>query len=220
MKKALSLLLLIALVTGCNISKYDSDFKLRIDEFLNKDYNLYNMSGTGYKYYLPRGVRLESSEDYNKILYAEGNIYYLYIDIISYYYKINDTYLVNEDAYYAKGFEYNHKQGYIEINKMGDEYLVEMMYNYAKIETVVRKEALNKVITDLCYILASIDFNEVIIESLVGSNILDFTEEKYNIFEPTRTERNFLDYIYEFDNNQGEKIPDNDIIDFDLILEF
>lgn len=222
MKKLLALLLLLLFVTGCGITRYNDDFRANIDQLMSKDRNLYNTTDEGYKYYLPRNVKIRTSYDYNKILYSNGNIYYLYVDIISYYHKVKEPYEINNKAYYSKILNYGNKQGYIEINKINDKYLIEIMYNYAKVETLVSYNDLNDTITNLCYIVSSIRFNNKIIETLVGSDILDFNEEKFNIFEPTRTERNFLDYVNKYDNIQNNNpFPDNnDQIDLNESEDF
>jgi hypothetical protein len=208
------------LITGCTISQYNHDYKLNIDKLLQSEHNLHNMVGTGYKYYLPRGVRLEYSIDYNKILYTNGIRYYLYIDVISFYHQINKPYEINTDAYYSRILDYNDRTGYIEINKINQNYLIEMMYNYGKIEAYVDHHDINKVVTDFCYILSSIKFNKDIIETIIGSNTLDFNEEKFNIFVPTRKEHNFLDHLREYDNpDPKEEIPNNDIIEFENITD-
>ncbi len=220
MKKALVLLLSLVFITGCQITKYNDDFHLSIDTLMNQDHKLHNITGMGYRFYLPRDVRLESSADYNKILYSQGQFYYLYVDIISYYHKVKDPYEVQNQAFYSKTLKYDNKEGYIEINKIGHKYLVEMMYNYAKIEAYIPKKYLNKVINDFCYILTSIEFNDDVIETLIGSNVLDFNEEKFNIFEPTRKEKNFLYYVQEYDTfNDNNEPSDNDIIDIEEPIE-
>ncbi len=96
------------------------------------------------------------------------------------------------------------------------------MYNYAKIEAVVPKNYINKAIIDSCYILSSLNFNDAVIQTLIGDNILDFKEEKFNIFEPTRTEKSFLDYIYEYDNpdDNKEQFPDNGELIIDEFPEY
>jgi len=221
MKKIFSLLLLLVLLTGCNITEYNNNFKLNIDNLMKQNHNLYNMNGTGYKYYLPRGVRLQSSTDHNKILYSNGRLYYLYIDVVIYYYKIKSSYEVNNNAYFSKKLDYNNKEGYIEINKINDKYLIEMMYNYSKIEAYVPIEDINKAITDFCYILNSVSFIDSVIETFVGDNILDFNEEKLDILEPSKAERYYIDYSNdEYEKPTEDEILDNDRIRFNNMTDF
>jgi len=212
MKKILTLLLGVSLLTGCNITKYDNDFKLNIDNLINKEHNLHNMNGTGYKYYLPRGVRLQNSSDYNKILYSNGQLYYLYLDIIGYYYKTKINYEINKEAYFYKKIVSNDSEGYIEINKINNKYLIKMMYNYAKIEAYVSKEDIDKVITDFIYILTSVSYIDSIIETLVGDNILNFNEEKIDILTPRKPEKNYIDYNIDVYEEPADEIMDNDKI--------
>ncbi|MFA7514855.1 MAG: hypothetical protein ACOXZW_01470 [Bacilli bacterium] len=222
MRTFLVLLLMMISLTGCNINKIDNNYDKNIDHILRTNQTLYNYVGQGYKYYLPNGVRLETEKEYNQILYSSGQRYYLYIDIISYFHQTKYTYEFNVKAYYSRPLNFDNKQGYLEINKINNRFLLEIMYNYAKIEAVVPKNYINKAIIDSCYILSSLNFNDAVIQTLIGDNILDFKEEKFNIFEPTRTEKSFLDYIYEYDNpdDNKEQFPDNGELIIDEFPEY
>ena len=74
-----------------------------------------------------------------------------------------------------------------------------MMFNYAKIEVLVKKEDINKAVINASYILNSLTFNNKIIESKFAADKYDFNEENFNLFEPKRKEGNFLDYVEELD---------------------
>lgn len=216
MKKIL-ILLLALLLTGCKITKLTDDYEKNIANILGSRKNLANVAAKGYKYYLPTGVRLEKQVEYNKILYTDGNYYFLYVDVISYYYKINKTYEINKNAYYSKLLNINNKQGYLEINKINDKYLIEMMYNYAKVEAIVEKHELNKTLIDISYILSNIKFNDKILSTIIGEDILDFDEERFDIFKPTRKGKDFLDYVDEYDNTEenDDSLPSTDEIELD-----
>ena len=100
MKKIL-LLSLLLLLCGCSIVRIDtSNIDNIVEVVLSKDNNLYNQIGKGYKYYVPRGVSYMDTNDYNDVLYSNGDYYYLYIDVISYYYDVVKDYQENEEAYY------------------------------------------------------------------------------------------------------------------------
>jgi hypothetical protein len=215
MKKVLTLLLIIFLYTGCSIKKIDDkDMNALIDNTLKEEITLSNINDKGYNYYLPESVRLDDSNDYNKQLYSNGYNYYLYIDIISYFYKTPIAYDVNSKAYFSKKIDYKNKSGYVEINKINNKYFIQVMYNYAKIEAFVDKNNLNDTIVKSCYILSTIKFNDKIIETLLGNNTLDYNAEKFEVLKPKREAGAFLDYIQMYDkyNNVNKEIPDEDQI--------
>lgn len=185
MKRKIITLMLIFLVTGCTVVRIDTkSIDNTINVILSKDNNLYNTVGKGYKYYKPRGVTYIDTNEYNEKLYSNGNYYYLYIDINSYYYKKEFSYKENKEAYYSRLIDVNNKLGYLEINKYKGKYLVEFMYNYAKIETLVDKEDINDVVLNASYILSTIKFNSNIIKIMLNNGEFLNKEERYDIFTP------------------------------------
>ena len=101
--KKLLLLSFLLLFCGCSAVRIDtSSINNILDIILSKDNNLYNQVGKGYKYYIPRGVSYMDTNEYNDVLYSNGEYYYLYIDIVSYYHNISNEYEENPDAYYSK----------------------------------------------------------------------------------------------------------------------
>ena len=70
-----------------------------IEQGTSGSVSVYNKYRKGYKYYLPRGVKVKSSSDYNEVLYSGKNVYYLYVDAVSFYNQIIETYEVNETSY-------------------------------------------------------------------------------------------------------------------------
>ena len=86
-KKLLILTLSILALTGCtNLSNASLDEIT--NTMLSSKSSLANTVFDGYKYYVPRGLRLVMKNDYNASFLDEyNNTYYLYIDIISYYNK-------------------------------------------------------------------------------------------------------------------------------------
>jgi hypothetical protein len=54
------------------------------------------------------------------------------------------------------------------------------MYNHAKIEVI--SSNLKKALVNSLIVLNSIEYNDKIIESLIGSNVLDYDEESYKLF--------------------------------------
>lgn len=196
MKKLLILTLVICLMTGCTVVRIKTDdIDNIINVVLSKDNKLFNRIGKGYKYYIPRGVNYIDTRENNEKLYSNGKYYYLYVDVISYYYKKEFSYEKNNDAYYSRFIDMNNKKGFLEINKMDNLYLIEYMYNYAKIEALVKKEDINKVVLDATYILSTIKFNSNVIKIMLDDDLFINKEEKYDIFTPKKETNNFIEYI-------------------------
>ncbi len=218
MKKRLVLLsILLLLVSGCSIQKLSpSDFQENISMILSEDTNLANVHFDGYEYYVPAGMRFVNKDEYNALLQDKySNYYYLYVDAVGYYHEAENTYTLDDDAYYSKKLQYNKKTGYIEINEDGDSYFVEMVFYYAKIEAYIPKEYLVPVINNISYILQSVNFHDKVLESLIGENVLDYKEESFNIFE-SKTESNDSVLEYDFDDYVNADVSgNNDILDED-----
>lgn len=207
MRKLIVLILISLFVTGCNIKDMDtSNLDKTINTIMKNGNKLSNISVGGYKYYLPKGVRVSDSNNYNEKLYCRGNTYYLYVDVLSYYYKKKGDYAVNPKAYFSKQLN----GGYVEINKIKDNYFIEMMYNYAKIETYVSKSDVPDTVMNLSYVLASIKYNNIVIKKLFDENATQFSESVYNIFKVKGKQTGSLDiYTDDYSDNQ---LQDEDII--------
>lgn len=217
MKKVIVLLsIVLLLMTGCSIKKLDDkDFESNMNVLLSEKVSNSNVNFEGYKYYVPEGLKFVNKEEYNAIFKDRfNNKYYLYVDVISYYHKIENTYKINQDAYYSKVIDYNDKSGYLEIIESGSKYYVEFMFNYAKIEVLVDKDQLVNAMNNMCYVLRSIKFNDKVLESLVGDNVLSYTEENFTLFDKTPTRSDVL----EVTAGEGEKYKvakDQEILDLD-----
>lgn len=212
MKKIFLLLCLVVFLTGCSISQVEYDnIDSIIESVLTKKIELSNSYFEGYKYYLPRGLRLVGKKDYNAKLVSGKNTYYLYVDVIAYYNKVESKFEPS-DGYYSKELNFNNKKGYVEITKDNDMYFIEIMYNYAKIETLVEERNLESAIINSCYILSSVQFNDKVIETLVGENALDYKETIFDIFGPHRDTDEFLNYDeeYEYKGDIEEEINEKD----------
>lgn len=185
MKKLIIMFLSVFLLTGCTAVRINTD---KIDTIINvvlsKDNTLYNTIGKGYKYYKPRGVTYIDTNEFNEKLYSNGNYYYLYVDINSYYYKKEFEYKENNESFYSKYIDINDKYGYLEINEYKGKYLIEFMYNYAKIEAVVNKENINEVVLNASYILSTIKYNSNVIKIMLNEDYFTNKEERYDIFTP------------------------------------
>ena len=102
--------------------------------------------------------------------------------------------------------------GYVEINlTKNDKYLVEIMYNYAKIEVIVGKDKINEALLTSISILKSVDYNDEIVENLFGSNVLNFTEEEFNIFNTTSSDSTYLQTDGNYEETT-EEVPDTDLL--------
>ena len=197
MKKFISLLIigfLVVIMTGCTAVRIDtSNIDNIVDVVLSKDNVLYNHIGKGYKYYIPRGVTYIDTVEFNDKLYSDGNYYYLYIDAISYYYQKNVK-LDRTDSYYYRDIDINGKVGYINISKVDDKYLIDFMYNYAHIESLVDFEDINGVIMNSSYILSTVKFNNNVIKIMLNEDYFKYKEEKFELFEKTESTENYLEY--------------------------
>lgn len=197
MKKVLVIMLLVVLLTGCTVVRIDTE---NIDNIVNvvlsKPNKLYNRIGKGYKYYVPRGVTYIDTDEMNEKLYSNGNYYYLYVDAISYFYQKDTNYAENKQAYYSRKINKNGKKGYLEINKIGkDKYLIEFLYNYAKIEVVTPKSDIPGIILNSSYILSTIKFNNNVVRLMLNDEYFIHKEEKYDVFSTKKQSNYFLEYV-------------------------
>ena len=198
MKKIILILLSAFLLTGCTVVRINTkSINTIVDVILSKDNELYNTVGKGYKYYKPRGVTYIDNNEYNEKLYSDGNYYYLYVDIISYYYKKEFDYKVDNSAYYSRYIDIDDKLGYLEINEIDGKYLIEFVYNYSKIEAFVEKEQVNNVVMNATYILSTVKYNSNVIKLMLNDDYFTNKEEKYNIFTPKKESNNFIEYVEE-----------------------
>ncbi len=214
MKRLIVLLSIFCLlVTGCSAKKLDdTDIGKNIKILLSEKANIYNVYLDGYKYYVPRGMKFVNKEEYNALFLDKmKNKYYLYIDAISYYHKMDIDYDTVEDAHYSKAFNYRKKSGYIQVNEVKNKYFVQYMYNYAKIEAFVKKSDLAVAINNMSYILRSVKYNDSVLESLIGENVLDYKEENYNLFETNSSNENFLDVVEKYEPDYKKDIEDEKI---------
>ena len=211
MKKVLFLLItLLVLLTGCEVYDIEEkDVNKVIDEALKSENGateIYN----GFKFYLPKGMKIVDKADDNIKIRFNDDFYYLFVDIVSYYHKIKVEYKEDSSAYLSKKLGDN---GYIQVFDNKDEtYRLIIEYDYAKIESNVSKNNLHQGIYNSLKILGSIKYNDLIIESVMGENALSYEEEEYNLFESQREEGSYLDYIEEYDIVEEEKKKDEDYL--------
>jgi hypothetical protein len=89
------------------------------------------------------------------------------------------------------------------------------MFNYAKMEAYVPKDELIEVVNNMCFVLRSVDFNDKVLESLVGENVLDYQEESFNLFDTNSSDDNFLDVVTKYEDEEFSKSMDEEQIDLD-----
>lgn len=210
MKKFLVVLIAILILSGCS-NIQSKDYDTLINEAASSKYDIVNTYRTGYKYYAPGNMDISNILDYNETLEDSSHKYYFYVDVVSYYNRVIENYEVNPEAYYSKVINYQDKYGYIEINKWKNgKYLLEIMYNYAKIEVIVEESFLKEAVSYAMVILASVKYNNNVLENIVGENVLTSKEIEFNIFETKKSESNFLKVSEEdiYEDNDTVKDPD------------
>lgn len=208
------LFLLCILCGGCTPLQ-----KMSLDEIIanGTDVNVkvYNKYRKGYKYYVPKGLDVTDNTEYNEVVSSNQYTYYLYVDAVSYYNKIIETYEINEEAYFSKAINFQDKYGYLEINELKNgKYFIEIMYNYAKIEVIVKDDDVNLTVANSLSILSSIKFNDNVLKALLDEETSQFEEIEFNIFETkSNTDSLYVQTMDEdFYNNDEDEIHDSDLI--------
>lgn len=213
------LMIIILLLSGCSIVYINKQsIDEIVDSILSEKTKLKSVSLEGYSYYLPQGVNLKNNNFLNSTLYYNHKKMYLYVDLISYYHKVKNTYTENSN-YYSRKIDINNKSGYLEITELEHEYFVEFMYNYSKIEAYVDKDELNKTLTVMAYILRSVKFKDSVLDSLIGKSSVNYKEQQFNIYKSNGNDNgNFLDIIEEYDKGRIDS-KDEDILDIEENIE-
>lgn len=208
MKKIIVLLSIVLLsITGCTVNKLDNkNITSNINILLSQKSKVTNASFEGYKYYVSKGLKFLNKEDYNAVFRDRfDNKYYLFVDVIGYYHKVENTYEVDDEAYYSDIISYNDKDGYIEINKVDDnKYYIQYVFNYGRMQALIDSKYLTTVVNNMSYILRSIVYNDEVLDSLVGENILSYSEENFSLFETKATREDFLDVVEKYDSGYKE----------------
>lgn len=192
-KKLLVVLISIIFLTGCtNINDFSYDDILNL---IGKNIKSTNVYRNGYKFYLPKGMNLEDASFNYAIVSSLKSNYYVYFDLIAYNQNKLSTYEINPNAVYSKKILNNDIDGYMEINlQENNQYLIEIMYNYAKIEVMVDKDEINEVLINSINILNSIKYDSIVIEKLLKDDKLNYTEEIFDMFAKKKNNSNILNY--------------------------
>ena len=201
MYKKIIIVLCLFLFTGCTRTYYMNS--LSYEEILNyatiEENDLHNTNNKGFKYYLPTGFSVTKDDGFNQTLTSHNNIYYLNIDIVSYYYKKGTEETKEIDDYYFYKFNKNGKDGYLRITKNNDKFIVELCYNYAIIEVEVEESEIKYAVSRGITILNSVKYNDTVIEKKLNDKDLESKETAYKIPEPKEKNetKNVLEYINE-----------------------
>ena len=213
MKKVLVLFLFMCLILcGCTTLQ-EMSIEDVINQGTHRKISIYNKYRKGYKYNVPRGLYVSNNTDYNEIINSFDYKYYLYVDAVSYYNKVIEKYEVNDKAYISMQISYEDKYGYLEVNKLlSGKYLIEIMYNYAKIEVIVDSVDLKETIANSISILASIDFNDSVLNTLLNEEKSQLGETDFNIFKTNAS--NNSEYLQAIDKDVyvEDNIHDTDLI--------
>lgn len=206
MKKVI-LILSIILLTGCSIERLDNkSIDGVITTMLSTKIKYTNTVGRGYEYYLPMGVSRQKIDSFNEQLYSDGDVYYLFIDVVGYLNKTKISATKEKNAYFYKELD---DKGYINILEADNKYFVKIYYNYSYIESYVQKGNISISISNMLMILKSIKYSDNILTLGKNSELISNFEEKFSIKSKDKPEINFLDYEQKYDKYEE---PDIDII--------
>ncbi len=90
-----------------------------------------------------------------------------------------------------------------------------MVFNYVKMEAYVLPKDLTNVVDNMCIISRSVKFNDKVLESLIGENILDYKEEEYSLFKADSTKEKFLDVVEREETDKYKKDIEDEKIELD-----
>ena len=213
MKKVLVLFLFMCLILcGCTTLQ-EMSIEDVINQGTHRKISIYNKYRKGYKYNVPRGLYVSNNTYYNEIINSFDYKYYLYVDAVSYYNKVIEKYEVNDKAYISMQISYEDKYGYLEVNKLlSGKYLIEIMYNYAKIEVIVDSVHLKEAIANSISILSSVSFNDSVLKTLLNEESSHFSEIEFNIFKTDASTNS--EYLQAIDKDVyvEDNIHDTDLI--------
>lgn len=206
--KKLIILLSVFLLFGCTkIDNNSNDYYSYFESIVKEENKYVNMTSTGYKYYLPKGVNIKKTKDNNIILSSENTFLYLYVDVISYYYDKNIK-IDNEDDYdYYKELD---NDGYLIVDENNGMYLVKVYYNYSTIEFYTEKQNIHRLLTLSSIIVNSVNYNKKIIKNEIIDSYSFNNEKLYEIEELEKTDSNFSQYLNSYVEEKEEKteLPD------------
>lgn len=214
MHKKIVLIFCLLLLSGCKLVNEDNNYINNVKNCLNKK-NITNNVAKGYKYYIPKGVKKIKDYDYNQVFLVDNNYLYLYVDIISFYHNKELQDLKKDNVYYYEKINYNGKLGYILLEEEDDEYYLNIVYNYSKIEGYIPKGKINKIVTLSSIVLNSIDYNKNAIEQILEGDLGQFSEVTYEVKKPAGAKDSFSQYLEEYvqkeekeETKKNDQLPD------------
>ena len=209
-KKIFLILLMLIVISGCtNVNDLTYDNIINTLSLKAKNPNEFRK---GYQYYVPKGLLIEESGTNYAILSSNGINYYLYVDLVSYFNKNRLSYENSDNLVYSEHIKYQNKTGYVEIKLLeNNKYLIEIMYNYAKIEVMVEENLINNALLNSISILNSIRYNDSTIERMLNDDELSYTEENYELFDDDKSNSNILNSTVE-EVEDEEEVKDTDFI--------
>ncbi|MBR6072890.1 MAG: hypothetical protein IKP76_01035 [Bacilli bacterium] len=209
--KLFVIIMALFMLSGCVHVNRDS-YDTIANNIIDSNVYIYNHYDRGYKHYIPRGLSVKQSNAYNEIIKSNKYEYYLYVDLVSYFNKIEFEYKTNENAYYSSLIKDG--KGLIEITQKDDNYLVVVQYNYAKVETLVKERDIKLAVSNSLIMLSTINYNNEVIQAMLDEGVLSLNERKVDVFNNDgKVNQNELQEIDE-DNYRSdeEKEKDRDYI--------
>ena len=213
MRKKILLVGFVFLLVGCTKIENTEDYITLVNNCI-KEKKITNQVSLGYKYYIPKGLKKIRDYNYNQVFLTEDSKIYLYVDIISYFYKKELNYDKSNNTIYYKEIINGKKNGYIEITKEEEDYFVKMVYNFSKIEAYTKKENLNKIITVSSILLNSIYYNDNLIKRVIEGDFGEFSEKTYKVKKPIDSNNSFSQYLEEYagkeekNDEKKKQLPD------------
>ena len=177
--KLFVLLLSVFVLSGCVNVKTDSIEQIT-KYIISSKRELYNNYNRGYKFYIPKGLSASKTDNLNVIIKSQNYDYYLYVDLVSYYNKVEFTYNTDSSLYYSSNIK--GKDGLLNITKLYDGYLIHIQYNYAKLEVVVSEKEIKNALSNALIIVNSIKYNDNTIRAMLDEGVLSTNEKVVEVF--------------------------------------
>lgn len=207
--KLIMLIMSVFVLSGCVNVKKDSIEDIT-NYVISNQRKMINHVNRGYKYYVPRGLSVSYKNELNEVIRSSKYEYYLYVDLVSYYNKTELTNEINENIYYSKHIK--GEDGIINITQKDKKYLIQIEYNYARIEVLVNKADLKMAVSNALIMVSSIDYNDETIRAMLDEGVLSLNEKPVNVFK-NNDENNRTDLLeIEDDNYYEEDYRDRDYI--------